>query len=367
MAMATLLAVTYSGYLASHYLTNRGFNASTVVAAGVWMRLGDAPEPAAVGAALEGALAEIRSQPGIAGAAAATGLPFRIDRVDQLRSDDSASRQDVVITAVTDSFFSVLAIDHPRTRLSACGVDSVFVSRSVAEWLSGSTPSGMPLHVTGSRIEGNVCGITGDVRDAANPMLELGHVYEAFVPDDQEIVWIVAKTTRPVATVTRAVSAAVSRHMPWASIDTVAPLQSLLAAATGDVRLVTVTASLIAGAMSIVSLVAVFSAVARSVSARRFEIALRIAVGARLWRATASVMAADVAWPLGGLLLSFVAWFVLQERLAAALSGEVVRAPGWVGAVVVAVLAMGVVVSGALAGTRTARMEPREVLSWQGR
>jgi predicted permease len=281
---------------------------------------------------------------------------------------DGAGREAVLREAAT-AYFDVMRIPIVAgrpfdARDNAAVPPRVVVSESLAEMLFGEQPIGRQIRLGGPNAPmAEIIGVVGDVKHRA--------LDEAFLPTVYTSTWqspsrsniVVVRSPRPDADVVAAVQQEVARLDRDVPVYGVQSMPELVAASPGLPQRRVLTATFMGFALLAVLLcgIGLFGVVAHDVTARRLELALRIALGADPMRILMVTLGRGALMVAAGLTVGGV----LSIWSVRALSG-MVFAPGRFDLLNVAAAAAVLLAVGAVAvlpvALRAARTDPLTAL-----
>ncbi len=186
----------------------------------------------------------------------------------------------------------------------------VVISRSLAErYWPGDSPLGRYLIRDDERWE--IVGVVADVLHADLRGEAESSFYFPFQQQPPTRFWLLVRTTTPVDRLVPAIRAAVAEAAPDVAVGRIDPLGRLVEESTAGARYRAVLVAVFGVCSLVLAAVGIFGLTTRMVSARRRELGIRLALGARQGQLTRGVMGTE-AWALGvgivaGLGLSAVA------------------------------------------------------------
>jgi predicted permease len=272
---------------------------------------------------------------------------------------------------VSDEFFHTLGVPLLAGRTLGPGDHAtsppvMVLSRTAARRLFGDRAAvGRSLSVSidltaGARMA-QVVGVVGDVRHQRLQEESEADIYVSLrqSPYDAPVVYL--RTSGDPLALVPAARAALSELAPDAPIEDVSTLPQLVAAATATERLVTWSLSGFAGVALALAAIGVYGVVAYSVSQRRREVAVRLAVGAEPRRVLALILREGMTLVTAGAALGVVVALWLSAALATLLYGVEPRDPTTLAGIVTLLLmvAAGAVV---LPAHRATRVDPMVAL-----
>ena len=225
-------------------------------------------------------LQRLENTPGIeaAGIAAVTyNMPVAVTGVDRGEPDSHPS---VAVRMVSPAYLRAMGVSLVRGRWPNAeeALDAVVINETFARWL---IPNGDPIgrSISGSFLSGTIVGVAHDFAYArldgeARP--ELYYPWQRS-PTTRSVV-VAVRMPESVVPVVRRLVEAIDNTQPVYQFQS---LEQSLSESVAPRRFNMVLLELYAGAAAIMALAGTFGVVARSVSRRTRETAVRIAVGAR--------------------------------------------------------------------------------------
>jgi putative ABC transport system permease protein len=240
----------------------------------------------------------------------------------------------------------------------------VVVNRALARrFWGGSGALGKRLKVGG--LDGpwrTIVGIAGDVKHRGLDTPQSLQVYlprEQFYVDNDMV--LVLRTAGPPSDVIRAASAAVRALDRDQVVDHVETMEETMADSAGRRRFAAKVLGAFAGMALLLATIGIYGVVARSVTQRRREFGIRMALGAPRAAVLRLVAAGTLPWIAAGLALGLAGAFAFTRLLASELFGIGPRDPGTLAAVVAVLAAVGLSAS-LVPARRATRFDPSAVL-----
>jgi predicted permease len=322
---------------------------------------------------LRPALADIldraRQLPGVTDAAAASGMPLRINLwIDALRApgqplDPSMA---VSIKVVSAGYHRTLATPLRSGRYFTDddreGAEAVVIlSESAARMpFAGDDPLGRLVAVAGA--ERRVVGIVANARQAS---VEVNAFPEVYVPMPQGPIqnsdFVLLRTSGDPNDALPALRSVVAQVLPGVPLRQVASMDDLVAAQTAERRLSMLMFSLFALLGLVISAVGIFSVIAYLVSQQTRDIGIRMALGATRSRVVAAVFSQVGRLVASGLVAGGItAWSLsnLAGRFLFGLDARDLRAY----AVAMITLLVAAFVAALLPARRAASIDPTKAL-----
>jgi putative ABC transport system permease protein len=318
-------------------------------------------------------LGEIERLPGVERAAFASSLPPATSviqmgiRVVEGGRDETQMMALVAATTAWADAAGARVVDgrflnpedaHPES-------PGVVVSRSAARHLFGNRPAvglSMPTPIPGSHgRKARVVGVVDDVRYLGLLASPGGAVYVPWEALPFGVVRLVVRMNGDPLNLVSPIRAIARRLDPSRPIEDVQPLRGVVAASASDHRIYAVVADSLGITSFAVALVGLLATLARMVTVRRHEFAVRIAVGATSARVAALVLRQAATVIAGGLVAGIPLACAAARGLSAYLYG--VSATGLDTYAVVATIssAAGLTVC-ALPAWRALSLSPAELL-----
>jgi putative ABC transport system permease protein len=315
-------------------------------------------------------LARLAAIPGVVSAAFSSTLPAGVDLPAgefTIVGRDSGERLFATGRSVSAAYFRTLRI--PILQGETCRDDPskpfarVLVTRAFADqFFAGENPIGHfvePLSIAGLRQE--IVGVVGDVRENGlkqdPPALMYFCGLQPYWPDPHFLVRTEPGRHASVSTIREALR----EIEPQRAMYAVAPLTATLADSMSQDRLNTMLLALFAITALVLASVGLYGVMSQFVAARRREIGVRLALGARAGDIVSTIAAHAAAMTLAGTAAGLAGALVLGRFLATLVFGVSIRDP-LTFAIVPLVLVFVAVATTIIPARRAARVDPMEAL-----
>jgi putative ABC transport system permease protein len=262
-----------------------GFRAEGVVTMEMRLLNPTYREPARLDAFREHLLSQVRAIPGVARAGLTTAVPMR--GVDFMYVIGPAGQRALMGNArmVDPEYFNVMNLrllaGRTFTDADKAGSEPVIVvSQSYARrYFGDASPLGQTLQASDRQYR--IVGMVADVRYASVAREPFPAVY---MPATQERAWLICLVVEPRpgsrAAVVDALRGAVHRIDPEQPVEGITTIDQLVTDSTADRRFYAVSTGAFAAVALLLAVAGVFGVVARTVTERRRELAIRVALGA---------------------------------------------------------------------------------------
>jgi predicted permease len=374
LALATVI-ITAAGLMVRSYMAvagvDLGFDAHRLLVVEVSAPAQSYPETEAVAAYFERVLAAGSAIPGVAAAATVTPLPLNheLPSAQVAPPDDSGDARQwplVYTAAVSPGYFGTMGIplvagDDFRSGSDA-EADAVIISSRLAEqqW-PGQDPIGRSLTVgADSRQRVRVIGVVGDIRHDGLVGDVTPHLYrQAGTARRRFIVLRTEGTIEPVQLmrVARQALAGVDANVPA----TIRPMSDVVRENGFQWTISSVALSTFGFTALLLAALGLYGVMSYSVSERRRELAIRLAIGARAGQVRSLILRDGLRLTAAGVCAGLVLALGASRALASQLVGVAAFDPLTTGVVLIVFFTLGVATSLRLA-FRAAAVEPREVM-----
>lgn len=348
-----------------------GFSPQGVLALSVSLPADRYPDAPSLARFYPAVLEEIGRRPGVLRVSAASDLPLlgsscSVEAAVEGEARPQPSPREIACQAVTPGYSQTLGIPLLRGRSFEprdlrAGATAVLANARLAALLwPGQDPLGRRLTVHGGRRLGGgaraleVVGVLGDVRQEGldqepPPLLYLPELW-----NNMSILVRTAGDPARFAGVARRAVWSVDRRQP---LYRVAPFTEILDAVTAGARF----NATLAGAIGIFSIwiaaLGLFGVLAHTLSQRRRELAIRLALGATRRQVMALLITRALALAAMGSLLGVLLALALGKTLASLLFGVTATDPATIGEVVLLMLAVALATS-YVPGRSAAKTDP---------
>jgi predicted permease len=273
----------------------RGFVADDVVA--VRYDLDWEQPKAVIDRLVDQVLTTVLSVPGVEAAGVVDRFPLQggtqSARVQLYGEAEVApGRPDISVRAATPDYFAAVGIPLTAGRLyvdgrAAEGRPEVMVSAAFARRYFGEAdPLGQRLWVrwNGDVPEwSQVVGVVGDVRQTFRDEAPVPEVYRPWVRGYWPLLHVAVRTDGTASVLPR-VRAALQQALPDQPLATLAPLGDVVDAGNREAHALTRVMSACALAAALLAVIGLYGLLASEMLARRREVGIRLALGARTWQ-----------------------------------------------------------------------------------
>ena len=287
----------------------------------------------------EQVLERVRALPGVRSASMSDYLPIQGSAeapfyVEGHPPASPADRSYAFMTMVSPGFFRTLGTRLVKGRdfdpnLPPDAPITAVINESMArQYFQGQEPVGKRLILGGHPVE--IVGVARDVqqlgpevRNIAGFFLPLRHLGELPMP----VMHLLVRTTLPPAQVAAGVRREVTAVDPEQPVADVETLEGVVADALSGRRLTMALLTGFSAVALILCALGIYGLIAHSVTARRQEIGVRMALGAERGQVLGLVMRQGLRWVLIGLATGLLAALLLSRTLAGLLYAVSPRDP----------------------------------------
>ncbi len=376
VAVALLLLVCAGLMIKSFALINNvplGFDRDNVLTAQV--SLSDAEYDAARSAAFwRDLLGRVSSLPGVVSAGATTALPvdeFAVTTtftLEGVANDGPAETQMANFRRVSPDYFKTMKIPLVGGRELTAGDDAsaapvAVVSESMArQYWDGQSPIGKRLLRTSEAAQNRwltVVGVVGDIQDSALGAKNGATFYVPIAQGSRPTMVLVARTQPSVdplslASPVRSAVLALDRNQP---VDEIQTLEDHISGSLARRRFDTFMLTLFAALGMALAVLGIYAVLSYSVSQRRHEIGVRMALGAQTGDVVRLILKRGMGLAMAGLLIGLAASLLFTRVMESQLYGVRPTDP-----IVFAAIAVGLILVALLASwlpaRRAARLDP---------
>src|SRR5438046_2512610 len=194
----------------------------------------------------------------------------------------------------------------------------LLISQGGAKKIFGSeNPVGKSLLYSSSSIPAEIIGVVGDVRSRKVAEPDDVELYRPWAQENFPFLSIEVRSDLKTETVTKSVRLALATVDPGLAIALPQSMNTIVAQAVGQTRLMTWLLGIFAGVALLLASIGIYGAVAYTVEQRTGEIGLRMALGAQTRDVLRLVLSQGMKPVLTGFVIGIVATFALG-RLSAA-------------------------------------------------
>src|SRR5256714_1587355 len=196
----------------------------------------------------------------------------------------------------------------------------LLISQGGAKKIFGSeNPIGKTLLYSSSSIPAEIIGVVGDVRSRKVAEPDDVELYRPWAQENFPFLSIEVRSDLKTETVTKSVRTALATVDAGLAIALPQSMNTILAQAVGQTRLMTWLLGIFAGVALLLASIGIYGAVAYTVAQRTGEIGLRMALGAQTRDVLRLVLSQGMKPVLTGLVIGLVATFALGRLIAAQL------------------------------------------------
>src|SRR2546423_11339177 len=196
----------------------------------------------------------------------------------------------------------------------------LLISQAGAKKIFGSeNPIGKTLLYSSSSIPAEIIGVVGDVRSRKVAEPDDVALYRPWTQENFPFLSIEVRSNLKTETVTKSVRTALATVDPGLAIALPQSMNTIVAQAVGQTRLMTWLLGIFAGVALLLASIGIYGAVAYTVEQRTGEIGLRMALGAQTRDVLRLVLSQGMKPVLTGLVIGIVATFALGRLIAAQL------------------------------------------------
>ncbi|HSU90030.1 MAG TPA: FtsX-like permease family protein [Sporolactobacillaceae bacterium] len=188
----------------------------------------------------------------------------------------------------------------------------LLISQGGAKKIFGSeNPIGKTLLYSSSSIPAEIIGVVGDVRSRKVAEPDDVELYRPWAQENFPFLSIEVRSDLKTETVTKSVRSALANVDPGLAIALPQSMNTIVAQAVGQTRLMTWLLGIFAGVALLLASIGIYGAVAYTVEQRTGEIGLRMALGAQTRDVLRLVLSQGMKPVLTGLVIGIVATFAL--------------------------------------------------------
>jgi predicted permease len=318
-------------------------------------------------------LRRVRALPGIREAGLGSNLPPSVMQIQiGIRFDRSQEMQMLSLAGITPGYVSALGGRLIRGRFFEPGDEQAgggvaLLSETAVRVLSRDRdPIGRQIAVSlprasGGRFQPRVVGVIADIKYQGLDAPANGSIYLPWEELPASVSYLVVRTEGAPAQSAAAVREVVREMEPSMPVPSIRPLEDEMRRSIAERRLRVVPALGFAALALVVALVGLSGALARTVTERRRELAIRAALGATPGRAVSTVVRDGVRMTITGLFLGLAVSTFATPLLAKMLYGVGPLDPLTYG-LVVGVIAICALISCIVPARRASRVDPLEIL-----
>ena len=316
---------------------------------------------------------ELASRPGVTSVAVASILPFQDDfdritvEVEGAAPLKGGNLPEGDRYMISPGYFGAMGIPLREGRLFTDSdryeappvvvIDEVFARRV----FPNGSAIGRRMKVSGRDSLATIVGIVGHVKQYGLDRSSGGQIYMSQIQFPWRWMNLAVRTTGDPAAFARTARTVIASLDPGLAMYGVATMDQLMAKLSQGRRFVLVLIGLFAGVAIVMAAVGLYGVIAYSVTQRRHEIGIRVALGARLADIARLVLRQGTALTMAGVVLGLGAALAGGRLVAGMLFGVSARDPE-VFVAVAALLAAVALLASYVPARRAAAVDPVEVL-----
>jgi putative ABC transport system permease protein len=305
---------------------NLGFEPRNLWTGAVALPISQYPDAASRQRLVEQLLAALRDVPGLENPAISGDIPLaggnrtlyaRADRdVPAVENRATAPSHDVVPGYLKTWGIPLIAGRDLNEHDLAEGLNVCLISQTGAKKVfPNENPIGKTLLVTSSSTPAEIVGIVGDVRSQRIAELPDMEFYRPWAQENFPFLSIAVRSNLKLDAITKLVQSAITKVNPGIAIAVPLMMESVVAQARGQARLMMWLLGIFAGVALLLASIGIYGAVAYSVEQRTGEIGVRMALGAQTADVLRLMVGQGMAPVLLGLVIGMVAALALGRLL----------------------------------------------------
>jgi putative ABC transport system permease protein len=305
---------------------NLGFEPRNLWTGAIALPISQYPDAASRQRLVEQLLAALRDVPGLKSPAVSGDIPLaggnrtlyaRADRdVLAVENRASAPSHDIVPGYLKTWGIPLVAGRDLNEHDLAEGLNVCLISQTGAKKVfPNENPIGKTLLVTSSSTPAEIVGIVGDVRSQRIAELPDMEFYRPWAQENFPFLNIAVRSNLKLDAITKLVQSAITKVNPGIAIAVPLMMESVVAQARGQARLMMWLLGIFAGVALLLASIGIYGAVAYSVEQRTGEIGVRMALGAQTADVLRLMVRQGMAPVLLGLAIGMVAALALGRLL----------------------------------------------------
>ena len=309
---------------------NLGFQPNNLWVGAITLPLSQYPDGPSRQLFAEQTLAALRDTPGIESAAISSDIPLaggsrtlyaRADRAaPAVEKRENAPSHDVVPGYLKTWGIPLIAGRDFDQHDVAEGRNVCLISQTGAKKVfPNENPIGKTLLVTSNSTPVEIVGIVGDVRSQRVAELSEMEFYLPWAQENFPFLSIAVRSNLKLGAITERVQSAVTTVNPSNAIGPPQMMDTVVAEALGQARLMTWLLGIFAGVALLLASIGIYGAVAYTVEQRTGEIGVRMALGAQTRDVLRLVVSQEMKPVLVGLAIGIVSAFAVGRLIASQL------------------------------------------------
>jgi len=305
---------------------NLGFEPRNLWTGAIALPVSQYPDAASRQRLVEQLLAALRDVPGLESPAISGDIPLaggnrtlyaRADRdVPPVENRAGAPSHDIVPGYLKTWGIPLIAGRDINEHDLAEGLNVCLISQTGAKKVfPNENPIGKTLLVTSSSTPAEIVGIVGDVRSQRIAELPDMEFYRPWAQENFPFLSISVRSSLKLDAITKLVQSAITKVNPGIAIAVPLMMESVVAQARGQARLMMWLLGIFAGVALLLASIGIYGAVAYSVEQRTGEIGVRMALGAQTADVLRLMVRQGMAPVLLGLAIGMVTALALSRLL----------------------------------------------------